>query len=191
MKKYIQDLKNIDKKNKRSKSSNWIIVIVILSFIISFAFSFISETILPGVNIGLGVLLILVFILIGAIFDMIGVAVASADEAPFHSMASQRVRGASLAIKMIKNASKVSSFFNDVIGDICGIISGSAGVTVAIKVSEYLNADLLITTLIITALIASLTIGSKACGKNIALNKSNIIVYETAKLLSIFKHFIQ
>ncbi len=187
MKKYIQILKNDDKAKKKNKNSGWILLIIILSFIISLGFSFISETILPGVNITLGIILILVFILIGAIFDMVGVAVASANEAPFHSMASQKVRGASLAIKMIKNASKVSSFFNDVIGDICGIISGSAGVSVAIKISNYLGSNLLITTLLITAAIASLTIGSKACGKNIALSRSNVILYETAKILSIFK----
>ena len=187
MKKYIQDLKNSDKKNRNNKNYGWILIIVILSFIISLGFSFICETILPGVNIGVGIILVLIFILFGAIFDMIGVAVASANEAPFHSMASQKVKGASLAIKMIKNASKVSSFFNDVIGDICGIISGSAGVSIASKISEYANTDLLLTTLIITALIASLTIGSKACGKNIALSKSNMILYETSKILSIFK----
>ncbi len=187
MKKYIQLLKNDDKSKKKNKNSGWILLITILSFIISLVFSFISETILPGVNITFGIILILVFILIGAIFDMVGVAVASANEAPFHSMASQKVKGSALAIKMIKNASKVSSFFNDVIGDICGIISGSAGVSVAIKISDKLGSNLLITTLLITAFIASLTIGSKACGKNIAINRSNIILYETAKILSIFK----
>jgi len=187
MKKYIQILKNDDKKHRKSKNYSWILLITIISFVISFAFSFIAETILPGVNISLGIILILIFILIGVIFDMIGLSVASANEAPFHSMASQKVKGATLAIKMIKNASKVSSFCNDVIGDICGIISGSAGLTVAHKISTYFNINPLTTTLIVTALIAAMTIGGKACGKNIALNKSNIILYETSKILSIFK----
>lgn len=188
MKKYIQDLKQTDKRNKKKNSSNgWILLIMLVSFIISLAFSFIAETILPGINILLSVILILVVISIGAIFDMIGVAVASAEEAPFNSMASQKIRGGKLAIKMIKNASKVSTFSNDVIGDICGIISGSAGVTVAVKIANYLDANLLLVTLITTAIIAALTIGSKACGKNIALSKSNMILYETAKILSIFK----
>ena len=186
MKKYIQILKTEDKSKKRDKNSSWIFIIIILSFIISFGFSFISETILPGVNIALGIVLILVFILIGAIFDMIGVAVASANEAPFHSMASQKVRGASLAIKMIKNANKVSSFCNDVIGDICGIVSGSAGVAVALKISNYLGSDILITTLFITAFIASLTIGGKAIGKKTALNNNVSIINTFSKVLSIF-----
>ena len=65
---------------------------------------------MPGVNITVGIIVVLLFILIGVMFDMVGVAVAAADEAPFHSMASQKVKGASLAIKMIKNASKVFIF---------------------------------------------------------------------------------
>ena len=187
MKKYVQALKNDDKKHKKNKNYGWILLITILSFIISFSFSFISETILPGVNITLGIIIVLIFILLGVLFDMIGVAVATANDAPFHSMASQKVKCAPVAIKMLKNASKVSSFCNDVIGDICGIISGSAGVTIALKVSNSLEIEALIPTLIVTALIAAMTIGGKACGKNIALTKSNMIIYETAKLLSIFK----
>ena len=187
MKKYIQLLKSSDKHTKRDKSSGWILLITILSFIISLAFSFVAETVMPGVNITVGIIVVLLFILIGVMFDMVGVAVAAADEAPFHSMASQKVKGATLAIKMIKNASKVSSFFNDVIGDICGIISGSTGVSIALKLAEYLNKDPFFVTLLVTAIIAALTIGGKACGKNIALGKSNMILYETAKTLSIFK----
>ncbi len=187
MKKYVQILKNDDKKHKKNKNNGWIVLITILSFIISLVFSFIAETVLPDVNIILGIILIFCFILIGVLFDMIGVAVASANEAPFHSMASQKVKGAVTAIKMIKNASKVSSFCNDVIGDICGIISGSAGITISLKIGNYLNIDQLILTLLVTALIAAMTIGGKAIGKSIALNKSNMILYETAKILSILK----
>ena len=187
MKKYLQILKSDDKKHKKNKNSGWILIITILAFIISLVFSFIAETILPGINVTLSIILILAFILIGVIFDMIGVAVASASEAPFHSMASQKVKGADIAIKMKKNASKVSSFCNDVIGDICGIISGSAGVSVALKIAQELNMNLLLVTLVVTAFIAAITIGGKACGKNLALTKSNVILYESAKILSIFR----
>lgn len=187
MKKYVQTLKNVDKKNKKNKNSNWIIIITILAFFISLLFSFISETILKDVSLVIGIILVLVFILIGVLFDMVGVAIQGADIAPFHSMASQKVKGASLAVKMIKNASKVSSFSNDVIGDICGIISGTIGIALSLKFASYFNTDQLLTTLIVTAIIAALTIGGKAIGKNIALSKSNMIIYETTKILSIFK----
>ena len=58
---------------------------------------------------------------------MIGIAVTVATPKTFNSMATKNVRGARACINLIRKASKVSSFCNDVIGDICGILSGSAG----------------------------------------------------------------
>ena len=101
-------------------------------------------------------------------------------------MATKKVKGAELGVRLIKKAPKVSSFCNDVIGDICGIISGSTGLTIAIIIAEKLNVPLLFVTLIITALIAAMTIGGKAIGKSYAINKSNVILYRFVKVLSIF-----
>ncbi len=114
--------KNKDKK--KSSNAGWIIKIIILAFVISITFSFASEMILSNVGMMVGILVLLVFVLLGVIFDMIGVSVTSADIGPFNSMSAQKVRGADIAVKFIKNADKVSSFCNDVVGDICGIISG-------------------------------------------------------------------
>jgi len=177
-KKPIQDKKKVDKK--------WMFIISILSFLISLVFSFIGETIIPNAHIAISVILIFLFIGLGIIFDMIGVAVTVADVATFNSMATKKVRGANIGVKLIKNASRVSSFCNDVIGDICGIISGSTGLSIAIIISEKLNINLLLITLIITALIASLTITGKALGKSFAMNNCNIILYKFVKVLSFF-----
>ena len=117
---------------------------------------------------------------------MIGISVTVADLKTFNSMATKKVKGATLAVKLIKNADKVSSFCNDVIGDICGIISGSTGVSVAIIVANKFDISLLLVTLLITALIAAMTIGGKAIGKSFAINKSNSILYKFVKVLSIF-----
>ena len=56
------------------------------------------------------------FILLGIVFDIIGVAVTAADERPFHSMAAHRTPGAREALGLIRKANKVSSFCNDVVG---------------------------------------------------------------------------
>ena len=128
----------------------------------------------------------MIFVFIGILFDIIGVSVTSADPKVFHSMSSRKVRGASIASKFIKNSEKVSSFCCDVIGDICGVISGSASVTIALLISNSLNINLLITTLVTTGIVSSITIGGKAIGKGFAINKSNIILYECAKILAIF-----
>lgn len=177
-KKPIQDKKKVDKK--------WMFIISILSFLISLVFSFIGETIIPNAHIAISVVLIFLFIAIGIIFDMIGVAVTVADVSTFNSMATKKVKGAKIGVKLIKNASRVSSFCNDVIGDICGIISGSTGLSIAIIISKRLNINLLLITLLITALIASLTITGKALGKSFAMNNCNVILYKFVKLLSIF-----
>lgn len=187
MKKDLSALKNGDKKRKKVKNSKWILIITVLAFIISFVFSLVAELLLPDVSLIIGIIIVFLFIIIGVLFDMVGVSVASADEAPFHSMASQKVKGASLAIKLIKNASKVSSFCNDVIGDICGIVSGSAGVTIALKLAEELTFNPFFVSLFVTALIAAMTIGGKACGKSLAINKSNMILYRVTSLISIRK----
>ena len=111
----------------------------------------------------------------------------STDEEPLHAMSSKKIKGAKKAVSFKKNADKVSSFCNDVIGDICGIVSGSAGVTIATSLSEKLNTSVLYTGLVITALTAALTIGGKAFFKSIAIKNSNQIVHMTAKVLSIFE----
>ncbi len=186
----IENLKvQIRRKEKKSKERpdfKWIFKIMALAFVISITFSFISETILPNVNVVIGILLVIIFILLGVIFDMIGVSVTSADEKPFHSMNSRKVKGAGVAVKFKKSADKVSSFCNDVIGDICGIVSGSAGTIIAIALANSLHVDKFVITLVVTALIASLTIGGKALGKSYAINKSNLILYKFAKFISNF-----
>ena len=169
---------------KNKKRNTWPIIVTILAFFISLLFSFISESIMPSVPILIGIIILITFILIGIIFDMIGVAVTSSNEEPLHAMSSKKIKGAKKAVSFKKNADKVSSFCNDVIGDICGIISGSAGVTVAIGLSNRFNLNLFWTSLIVTALIAALTIGGKAFCKKIALLNSHKIVYMTAKIIS-------
>ena len=177
-KKPVKEKKKVDKK--------WVITISILSFFISILFSFIGEVIIPNAHIAISIILIFLFIFLGILFDMIGVAVTVADVSVFNSMATKRVKGAKIGVSLIKNASKVSSFCNDVIGDICGIISGSVGVSIAIKITNQFNINLLLITLLITGLIAALTIGGKALGKSVAINNSNIILYRFVKVISLF-----
>lgn len=178
-----------EKKEKIKKEEvdiKWIIKIIIITFVISFSLSFVSQMTIPNLSIFWGILITLLFIFIGIIFDIVGVAVASADEKVFHSMNSRKVPGAKVAVKFKKNADKVASFCNDVIGDICGIISGASATTIAVGIASALKWDLLFVNLTVAAIVASLTIGGKAVGKSFAMNKSDIILYEFAKVVSIF-----
>lgn len=173
------------KKNKKNNKKNyWILKIMILTFIISIIFTTISELAIPNINIPFGILLIIVFVFIGILFDMIGVAVTTSNESVFHSMAAKKVRGAKLAIKFKKNADRVANICQDVVGDICGIISGSTGAVISLKIVEKLNIPNLFVILIVMGTISTITIGGKAMVKGIAIKNANTIVYRFAYLLS-------
>lgn len=184
--KYEKKLNKIDRIIKKTLDLSWIIKITIIAFLITLFFSGASEIIMKKVNIIFGLFIILFFISIGVIFDMIGIAVASANQKPFNSMASKQIWGAKTGVKLIKKAEKVSAFCNDVIGDICNIMSGSAGIVIASNISLHYDLNLTMSILIITSLIAALTIGGKAMGKAFAINKSEVIVFKFARMISVF-----
>lgn len=180
--------KKVDKKKmpKKIVDLKWVLTITITAFLISMAFSFLSETVISNVGIVLSIILLFIVIGIGVLFDMIGISVTVADINTFNSMASKRVGGATVAVKFIKNTEKLSSFCNDVIGDICGIISGALSSSIAVILSTKLSLNILAITLLTTGLVAALTIGGKALGKGFAINKSNIILYNFSRVVSLF-----
>ena len=133
---------------------------------------------------GVAFLILLAIILIGIIFDIIGMAVATADEKPFHSMAARKVPGAHEAIRLLRNAERVSSICNDVVGDICGVVSGSASATIAVQVlTNFAFEWPQIVSLLMSGLAAGLTVGGKAIGKTIAVNSCTQIVHTVGRIL--------
>lgn len=181
--KKVNKKKNVEKKLVDIK---WILTITITAFLISIIFSGLSEIIISNVGTTVSILLLMLVISIGVLFDMIGISVTVADVKTFNSMASRKVKGATLAVKFIKNAEKLSSFCNDVIGDICGIISGALSSSISVILVNKFSLNLLIVTLIVTGVVAALTIGGKALGKSFAINKSNIILYNFSRIVSVF-----
>lgn len=187
------DLENLKVQTRRKEKvkkelvdKKWVITILTISFGISFSLSFISEITVPNFNLIIGIIVTTFFILLGILFDIIGVSVTTADPKVFHSMNSRKVKGASIAVLFKKNSEKVSSFCCDVVGDICGVISGSTAVTIATLISKATSINVFLMTLVTTAVVASLTIGGKAIGKSFAINKCNIILYEFSKFISYF-----
>ena len=130
------------------------------------------------------IICIISIILIGIIFDIIGTAVLSCDTKVLHSKASQKLKGAKQAIRLAKNASSVSSFCNDVVGDVCGIVSGSL-ITILV-VNLFINNDLSLWNVIFSSTLSALTVGGKALGKSLGVKKCNDIIYSVGKVISIF-----
>ena len=190
MKDDIPRKQKIKFKPSSSKKTDisWIVKTIIITFTMSSVFTILSNGIMNMVSIWIAVLILVLIILCGIFFDIIGMAVTTADEAPFHSMAAKRVNYAITAINLIKAKDKVSNFCNDVVGDICGIVSGSASAAVVAYILKFSqNANNVLISLLITASVAALTVGGKAFGKTIAIRYSNFIVYNSARILSVFR----
>lgn len=177
-------------KGKKSISPDWkwVALIFFLTVIISAGMSFISSELLGGASMAAAFIILLCIILIGIVFDVLGVAVTAADEKPFHAMASRKVPEAADAIRLLRNADRVSSFCNDVIGDICGVISGAAaaGIAARILILKPTGSELF-ANIMLSALVAGLTIGGKACCKALAMQKSTAVVSAAAKVICFFR----
>ena len=174
------------KGKEKQKSSHWAVQVFVLAVSLSAALSFISSTALTGAGYVVAVSVLVAFIALGIVFDMIGVAVTAADPRPFHSMASHREKGGKQAIRLLQNASRVSSVCNDVVGDICGIVSGSTAAAIVLRLQSSFGTQSILISIAVTALISGLTIGGKAIGKRIALNRSTKVVFRVGRLMRVF-----
>ncbi|MCG8502638.1 MAG: hypothetical protein MJB12_19820 [Firmicutes bacterium] len=184
-------VKSDNSTNKKS-SYSWVVVIVIWTFILSMFISFIASTLMGYVSLGMAFIVLIVIILLGIIFDVIGIAVTAASERPFHSMGAQKIDGARQTIKLIRNADKVSNFCNDVVGDIAGIISGATSATIVTQLARSFSLiDAVTIGLILTGFVASLTVGGKAVGKSVAIANSNTIIYKVGLLIYYFETTIK
>ncbi len=173
----------------KSKNDNkmWVVFITIVSFILSAALLFLSKTIFDNVNYIISIIVVLIIVIVGIVFDMIGIAVAAAEETPFHAMASKKCYGAKQSIILIRNADRVANFSNDVVGDICGVISGTASALIVTKVASMNTVtDSVLFGLLMSGAVASLTVGGKALGKSFALKNSNYIIYKVSVILEFF-----
>ena len=165
----------------------WVLRIFLMSVVLSALLSFASGVVLADAGYALAVAVLVAFVLLGIVFDIIGVAVTAADPKPFHSMAAHREKGAKEALYLLKNAEKVSSFCNDVVGDICGIVSGSTAAVIVLRLQSTFHTKNILISIAVTALISGLTIGGKAIGKRLALNHSTDVVYRTAKVMRLLR----
>lgn len=164
----------------------WAFFVLFLSFVLSILILLISTGIFANVSPIWAVVVVIVIILTGIVFDIIGVAVTAAEEIPFHSMASRKMPGAKQSIMLIRNAGRVSSICNDVVGDICGVVSGAAGAAIVFRLSAGISGDNAWMDIVAGAIIAALTVGGKAFGKNLGINNSDYIVFRVGRILAFF-----
>ena len=163
-----------DKNGGKKKSGRgWALRVFVLAVVLSALLSFFSTTALEGTG----------YVVAGIVFDMIGVAVTAADPKPFHSMAAHKEKGAREAIRLLQNANQVSSVCNDVVGDICGIVSGSTAAVIVTHLQRDFSTSSVLISIGATALISGITIGGKALGKTVAINQCTSVVYRVARIM--------
>ena len=177
-------------RKERSRTIRWVVTVFLITLAISGIISLISDEVMARSGLLAAFAILLGIVLLGIIFDIIGMAVATASEKPFHSMAARKVPGAQEAIRLLRNAERVSSMCNDVVGDICGVVSGSASATIAALILTHVDLGWpRAVSLAMSALVAGLTVGGKAIGKTIAVNSCTQIVHLVGRVLHTLNRF--
>lgn len=183
----IADRKDRKKKKKQSSWFVWPLKAFLLTLLLSAVFSIISEAIINSVSHIIFIVLVLAGLLtMNILFDIIGLAFASCDIVPFYSMASKKQKGAKQSLALLKKSDIVTSVCADIIGDICGIVSGAAGGGILLKLSFENNVTLFIISIVISSVISAFTVGGKALAKRYAINNSQKIVGRVGRILAIF-----
>lgn len=165
----------------KHNSTRWAFKTLILSICLSIVFSVISQSLFPHLSVLMSILIIVFFVALSTIFDMIGVAVTSAELINLKEF--EKHKGFETALKLVENTEKVSSFCGDVVGDICGILSGAGGVSLVLSMNISEPNIYFIVTCVISSLIAGMTIFCKAIMKGYAVSNAEKVVIKTAKVL--------
>lgn len=174
-------------RKKLSKAAIWTIKITIITLCLAIVVSFITEITTSVSNVVVSILILCLLIVVAIVFDAIGVAATSCDIAPLLSMASRKVKGANIAVKLVKNASKVANICNDVVGDIAGIISGTCAAAIIIKFAMD-NPHMWLYSIVLSSAVSALTVGGKAFFKNIAIKNAKEMILFAARVVGVFYH---
>lgn len=174
-----------DENNKNNSGSKWFIQAFFITFILSLIFSYASTNGVDKLSLPLATLILVLVVVMGICFDIIGVAVTVANEEEFHAKATKKVEGSKDSIKLIKNAPRVANICADVIGDICGVLSGAISALIALKAAQTIDMPFNMQ-FIFSALVSAITVSGKAIGKEIANKKSTKIVHRVGLILNKF-----
>ncbi len=176
------------RKKDSMSQRKWLFLIFITTLIMSAIFNMLSTELVENVNnIIISIVVLVIVVVVGILFDMIGVAVTAADDVPFHAMASDKKKGAKESLKLIKNADRVANVLCDVIGDICGVLSGATAALIATNVAKMLGQnDITLTTLLVTATVTALTVWGKGVFKQVAIKNSTKIIEKIGKIIYVF-----
>ncbi|RNC29245.1 MAG: hypothetical protein AWM53_00598 [Candidatus Dichloromethanomonas elyunquensis] len=172
---------------KKSRNIQYMVFVFFVTFVVAVLLGGGTEAVLRFLPVSLTWIFLIIVIVTGIIFDIIGIAVTAADEAPHHARAAKKVFGAKQAVFLIKRSDKVANFANDIVGDITGTLSGAMGAAIVIRLANYysfLDNWKVLLNILFLGVIASLTVTGKAWGKTFAIYQANRIVDITGRVIA-------
>lgn len=181
----------INRKKARKRIPGWLawgLGMLVLSFALTVIFSFLTEVSIKGSPVYVCVIVLVVLLVLNIGCDLLANAIITCNPEAFHAMASNKIKGAKRAVGLCRNATKLGSIFADIIGDICGIVSGAAGTALVVYIAANGGTTVeLIASICVNAVIGALTVGGKAIFKHFAMKFNKQIVFGFAKFTTFFK----
>ena len=174
---------------KKKRPVWWFIFILFFTFAVAFGIGLAAEMFFHADSIVICCVVIFVLLLIAFLGDIVAMAVSYAELPPFTAMASRRIKGAKICIKLINNCDKIASILSDVLGDVCAIISGVVGASMALIIvsggifTPFEQTLILVT---VTATVSAVAVSVKSLAKKIAIHNSTSIVFAVGKFVSLF-----
>ncbi len=162
------------------------ILIAVFTFFIAFLVTLSSQTRVQYVNFLTALITLVIIILIGILSDMIGVAATVARKKSFNARAAKKLFGAKQGLYLAKHGDRVASFMCDIIGDICGTVSGAIGAVIVIRIVSKWGGSTTLINLFIIGIISALTVGGKAYLKSYGMKNADEIIFFVGKSIASF-----
>ena len=170
--------------NKQNSAAVYTLVVFVSTFFCACLISLVSTFVLANMeSFWLGFTVLMLVVLIGVFFDIIGTAVSVCGQTHLNAKASRKIPGAKKALLLTRNASRVANICNDVIGDVCGTVSGGIGTALAAVLTTSGGTRGLLVSVGIAGCIAAMTVAGKALGKSFAIEKADHIIFNVGRLL--------
>lgn len=172
--------------NKQNSAAVYTLVVFVSTFFCACLISLVSTFVLANMeSFWLGFTVLMLVVLIGVFFDIIGTAVSVCGKTHLNAKASRKIPGAKKALLLTRNASRVANICNDVIGDVCGTVSGGIGTALAAVLTTSGGTRGLLISVGIAGCIAAITVAGKALGKGFAIDKADDIIFNVGRILDL------
>jgi hypothetical protein len=182
-------LKSNKSSGRRRRVVKYAIFSGLITFLIACAMNINSQFFLTEMkSVSISLFLLLAVILVGIIFDIIGVAVAVANPASFNASSARKIPGSTQALRLINNSSRVANICCDMMGDICGTVSGGMGVGIIILLPWAKDPQqAIIATMLMSGMVAAITVGGKALSKDYSINKADKVMLMVGRFIAFFE----